>query len=85
VAQDPAAPLNPTVPYGGRAFTVAHPDFHPAQWFTPKGLGLVGLAGRICIDEMAATVAGVTNADALLDPSAAAAEFGRLYALRKVP
>ncbi|MBO3747742.1 hypothetical protein J5X84_16810 [Streptosporangiaceae bacterium NEAU-GS5] len=85
VAQDPAAPLNPTVPYGGRAFTVTHSDFRPARWFTPRGLDLVDLAGRVCIDEMAATVAGVTNADALRDPPAAAAEFGRLYAPEEVP
>ncbi len=72
------------MPYSGRALPITH-DFRAARWFTRKGLELIGLAGRLCVDEMVAAVAGLTNADILKDPVAASDEFVRLFAEEEAP
>lgn len=85
-SRDPAAPLNPVVPYMGRTLAVTHPgEFRAADWFTPAGLELVALAGRVCVEELAAAGAGVTNGAALRDPAAAADAFTALLAPHEVP
>jgi len=83
---DPAGPLNPTLSYIGRSLPVTNPGkFRAEDWFTPRGLELVALAGHACIEELAAAVAGVTYGDAFLDPPAAAATFTALFADDEVP
>ncbi|MEH1127736.1 alpha/beta hydrolase [Micromonospora sp. CPCC 206061] len=85
-ARDPAAPLNPVVPFMGRTLALTHPgQFRAGDWFTPAGMELVDLAGRVCVAEMAAAIAGVTNGDALRDPAAAADAFTALLAPHEVP
>jgi hypothetical protein len=84
--RDPAAPFSPIVPYMGRTLALTHPgEFRAADWFTPAGLDLVELAGRACVEEMAGTIAGVTNGAALRDPAAAADAFAALLAPHEVP
>ncbi|MCW6010455.1 lipase family protein [Micromonospora sp. CPCC 205371] len=84
--RDPAAPFSPIVPYMGRTLALTHPgEFRAADWFTPAGLDLVELAGRVCVEEMAATIAGVTNGAALRDPAAAADAFTALLAPHEIP
>ncbi|TKK91329.1 hypothetical protein FDA94_00525 [Herbidospora galbida] len=84
LVRDPAGAASFVVPYSGRALPITH-DFRPARWFTRKGLELIGLAGRLCVDEMVAAVAGLTNADILKDPVAASDEFVRLFAEEEAP
>jgi len=83
----PGAPLNPAVPYQGRTLPITDRGaFRAEDWFTPLGLELVAAAGRLCLADLAATVAaGVTNADAFLDPPAAGAAFAALLADDEVP
>lgn len=79
--RDPQAPVNPAVPYLGRTLPVTHPgEFRAADWFTSDGLRLVRLAGRVCIEEMAAALTGLTNADLFRDVYAALDEFTALFA-----
>jgi hypothetical protein len=83
---DPAAPVLPTLPFFARPLQLTTGGaFRPAQWYTPLGLDLAERAERICIEEMAVAVAGLTNADVLRDPAAASAEFVRLFAAQEVP
>jgi alpha-beta hydrolase superfamily lysophospholipase len=84
LVRDPAGPASFVLPYSGRALPITH-DYRPARWFTREGLDLIGLAGRICVDEMVATMAGLTNADVLKDPAAASDEFIRLFAEEETP
>jgi Secretory lipase len=78
---DPAAPANPTLPYSGRSLALTSGGtFRAADYFTGTGLALVDLAGSVCIDQMAAQMAGLTNADVFLDPAAAAGAFLTLMA-----
>lgn len=82
----PAAPLNPAVPYLGRTLPITDRDaFRAEDWFTPLGLELVAAAGRLCVADLATAAAGVTNADAFLDPPAAGAAFAALLADDEVP
>ncbi|MEJ3749569.1 lipase family protein [Actinomycetes bacterium KLBMP 9797] len=83
-AAGPGAPVSPFVPYVGRTLPVTS-GFQPDRWFTPRGLELVDLAGRVCVAELAAALAGVTNADVFRDPAAALAEFAALFADDEVP
>jgi Secretory lipase len=82
----PGAPLNPAVPYLGRTLPVTDRGaFRAEDWFTPRGLELVTAAGRLCVADLAAAAAGVTNADAFRDPPAAGAAFAALLADDEVP
>jgi hypothetical protein len=82
----PTAPLNPAIPYLGRTLPITdRADFRAEDWFTPRGLDLVTAAGRLCVADLAASAAGVTNADAFLDPPAAGARFAALLADDEVP
>ncbi|NUT36071.1 MAG: hypothetical protein HOV79_23695 [Hamadaea sp.] len=84
--RDPAAPVNPAVPYLGRTLPVTNPGvFHPADWFTSQGLNLVDLAGRACIGDMAAALTGLTMADVFTDPAAAMDQFTTLFAAHEIP
>jgi hypothetical protein len=86
LVRDPAAPANPTIPYSGRSLRLTtHGAFRPAEHFTAAGLALVDLAGRICIDEMAARTATLTNADVFIDPAATADAFIPLLADEEIP
>jgi hypothetical protein len=83
---DPAAGVSPFLPYEGRSLAVTNPErFRAEDWFTPLGLEFVDLAGEVCVEQMAAAVAGLTNADLLLDPAAAAVEFTALFADDEIP
>ncbi|GLW25678.1 hypothetical protein Mame01_57200 [Microbispora amethystogenes] len=82
---DPTRPVNHTVPYNGRTMPLTTPGFRAADWFTPKGMELVDLAGRACIGDMIAAVAGLTNGDVLKDPAAANAVFARSLADDEIP
>jgi hypothetical protein len=83
---DPGAPANPTMPYSGRSLALTSGGtFRPADYFTAAGLALVDLAGTACIDQMAARMAGLTNADVFLDPAAAADAFRMLMADEEIP
>lgn len=82
----PEAPINPVVPYLARTLSVTdRSQFRAEDWFTPRGLELVELAGRLCVADLAAAASGVTNADAFFDPAAAASTFARLLADDEVP
>ncbi|MGW5263324.1 alpha/beta hydrolase family protein [Microbispora sp. NPDC004025] len=83
--RDPAKPINHTIPYNGRTMPLTTPGFRAADWFTPKGLELVDLAGRACIGEMIEAVAGLTNGDVLKDPAAATDAFARALADDEIP
>ncbi|BCJ76442.1 lipase [Catellatospora sp. IY07-71] len=85
-AGNPAAPVNPAVPYQGRTLPVTHPGgFHAADWFTPAGLSLIDLAGHVCIEQMATALTGLTMADVFTDPPAAMDEFTALFDPHEVP
>jgi hypothetical protein len=84
-SHDAQTPINPVEPFMGRTTPVTHPGFHPADWYTPRGRELIDLAGRICIDEMAAATAGVTRSDVYLDPGAASDRFTAMFAEEEVP
>ncbi|MFC4536388.1 lipase family protein [Sphaerisporangium dianthi] len=75
--RDPAAPLPFTVPYTGHALALTEPGFRPADWFTPAGLELVRLAGRVCAGEMLQAAAGRTNGEMVKDPAALAEVMAR--------
>lgn len=82
----PGAPLNPAVPYLGRTLPVTDAGaFRAEDVFSPRGLELVAAAGRLCVADLAAAAAGVTNGDAFLDPPAAGAVFASLLADDEVP
>lgn len=83
--RDPAAPVNPAVPYLGRTLPLTHPEFRTADWFTPQALNLVDLAGRVCIEEMAAALSGLSMADVFSDPAAAMDEFTTLFVAHEIP
>lgn len=84
--RDPAVPANPTLPYSGRSLALTSGGiFRPADHFTATGLALVDLAGSVCVEEMAARMAGLTNADVFLDPPAAADAFQPLMADEEIP
>jgi hypothetical protein len=84
--RDPAAPANPTLPYSGRSLALTSGGaFEAADHFTATGLALVDLAGSVCIEEMAARMAGLTNADVFLDPAGAADAFQPLMADEEIP
>jgi alpha/beta superfamily hydrolase len=86
LVRDPAGPVNATIPYSGRSLALtSHGAFRPAEYFTATGLTLVDLAGRTCIDEMAARTATLTNADVFIDPAATADAFLQLMADEEVP
>ncbi|HET9517486.1 MAG TPA: hypothetical protein VFO77_07175 [Actinoplanes sp.] len=59
--------------------------FRPAHWYTPRGLDLVDLAGRICSAEMGAALAGLTYADVFKNPSATMDLWTKLYAVNEIP
>lgn len=81
-----AAPLNPAVPYLGRTLPVTDRGaFRAEDVFTARGLELVAAAGRLCVADLAAAAAGVTNGDAFRDPPAAGAVFASLLADDEVP
>ena len=74
------------MPYLGRTLPVTHPgEFRAAEWFTQDGLRLVRLAGRVCVEEMAAAVAGLTNANLFRDVDAALEKFTELFAEEEIP
>jgi hypothetical protein len=84
--RDPGVPANPTLPYSGRSLALTSGGtFRAADYFTATGLALVDLAGSVCIEEMAARMAGLTNADVFLDPAAAADGFQSLMADEEIP
>ncbi len=84
--RDPAAPVQPTVFYSAHTLELtSRGGFRAAQWFTAAGLALVRQAGALCIDELAARAAGLTNADVFADPGAAADELTRWHAAQEIP
>jgi hypothetical protein len=85
-ARDPRAPVNPAVPYLGRTLPVTHPGaFRAEDVFSADGLALVRLAGRVCIEQMAEALAGMTNADVFRDVDIALDAFTGLFAEEEIP
>jgi hypothetical protein len=84
--RDPLAPAIPTVPFFARPLELTtRGAFRPADWYTPRGMSLVDLADRVCIDEMTVAVAGLTNGDLMTDPAATSDEFARHFVAQEVP
>ena len=83
---DPAGFPTPWLPYEGNAFALTRPDVvRLADWFTPLGLHLADLARTECVPDIAAAMAGLTNADVLRDPATAVAQAKEVLADQEIP
>ncbi len=85
-SRDPGFPVDFNALYWATSASVRFPTrFVPEQLLTPRGLELVDQARELCVPDMIATVAGVTNGDVYRDPAAAADLVADLMSGDEVP